>query len=252
MDYHSLTQLKNDAQSRASSARLTASSAPSSPAGFTLLEMLVVIAIISVIIGVVVTNQRSFDNSIILSNTAYDVALSIRQAQAYGSAGHEVAGASSVNYGSGIDFNIIKKNKYTIFADTFSLPSSSCYSLSSSGPLNSPAQKSGDCVYTANKDQRLRTFTINNGITISKLCYKPTTGSDICVTPTTTSPSFNQLDITYSRGEVINHIMSSSSGGSSDKSILACIELASPDNSAHESITVTNAGTIFVERKICL
>lgn len=260
MVYDFMTSFKKTVLPRRVSERPALFQTPTVTDGFTLLEMMVVITIITVIIGVVVANQRSFDNSVILSSTAYDVALSVRQAQAYGGAGHRVSGTSPVNYGIGIDFNITQKNKYTIFADTYTSPSnSSCYSASNgsvNAPTNSPAQKSGDCVYISStgggSDQILRTFTINNGITISKLCYKPNTGSTNCVTPKTANGSFNQIDITYSRGEVINHIKYSSAGSSSGNSTQTCIELTSPDNSVHEAITVTDAGTIFVKRSTCL
>ncbi len=231
-------------------------------AGFTLLEMLVVVAIISVIIGVVVVNQRSFDNSIILSNTAYDVALSVREAQAYGHAGHGVSGSSSlVTYGTGIDFTAAQKRTYILFADTVPATVNSCYTTTISGstaaPQNSPAQKTGDCIYTSSgtlSDASLRTFTINNEMYISNLCatYTPSGSSAVtkCSSP---SNAFKQLDITSARADVSTHIYISGGTLPSPQSAdSACIEISSPDGKAHERITVSKVGTIFVERKKCL
>ena len=45
--------------------------------GFTLIELMVVLAIIVVITTVVLTSQSSFNKSLILANTSYDIALSL-------------------------------------------------------------------------------------------------------------------------------------------------------------------------------
>ena len=52
--------------------------------GFTLIELLVTITMFVIITGVVLVNSNKFDNTILLNNFAYDVALTIKQAQLYG------------------------------------------------------------------------------------------------------------------------------------------------------------------------
>ena len=52
--------------------------------GFTLLELLVVIALMGIIYSVTLTNYNGMNKSIELQNTAYNVALSIRESQIYG------------------------------------------------------------------------------------------------------------------------------------------------------------------------
>jgi prepilin-type N-terminal cleavage/methylation domain-containing protein len=52
--------------------------------GFTLIELLVTISMFVIITGVVLVNSNKFDSSILLHNFAYDVALTIKQAQLYG------------------------------------------------------------------------------------------------------------------------------------------------------------------------
>jgi prepilin-type N-terminal cleavage/methylation domain-containing protein len=51
--------------------------------GFTLLEMLAVLAIFAILSAVITLNYATFNSNIILSNTAYEIALEIREAQVY-------------------------------------------------------------------------------------------------------------------------------------------------------------------------
>lgn len=51
---------------------------------FTLVELLVTLTIFSIMTGIVLFNQESFNNTIFLSNLASDIALSVREAQTYG------------------------------------------------------------------------------------------------------------------------------------------------------------------------
>jgi prepilin-type N-terminal cleavage/methylation domain-containing protein len=52
--------------------------------GFTLVELMIVIAIFSIITTIAMADQGKLNSSVLLSNLAYDVALSVRQAQTYG------------------------------------------------------------------------------------------------------------------------------------------------------------------------
>ncbi len=52
--------------------------------GFTLIEMMISVGIFVVISGVVLANYNGFNSKVLLSNLAYDLALTIRQAQTYG------------------------------------------------------------------------------------------------------------------------------------------------------------------------
>lgn len=53
-------------------------------AGFTLIELMVVITIFIVVTGVLLANYPAFGSKIVLENMAYEIALAMRQAQTYG------------------------------------------------------------------------------------------------------------------------------------------------------------------------
>jgi prepilin-type N-terminal cleavage/methylation domain-containing protein len=67
--------------------------------GFTIIEMLVVLAIITLLLGVVLSSQSIFNRTLLLTDTAYTVALSVRQTQSLGLSGRENSGLTNVGYG---------------------------------------------------------------------------------------------------------------------------------------------------------
>ncbi len=161
--------------------------------GFTLIEMLVVLAIMGIVLAITINGQRAFDSSIVLSNTAYDVALSIRQAQTYGVSGRVALGTPSATYGYGVDVQSFPTNKYVLFADT---NGTGCNATVSS-IANAPDTKTGDCMYTSGADAKVQSIQINNSATISGACvYKNL--STYC--SFSTNP-LSQVDISFARPE---------------------------------------------------
>jgi prepilin-type N-terminal cleavage/methylation domain-containing protein len=94
---------------------------PSMPRGFTLLEMFVVVAIIAIILSVILVNQSSFNRNNLLTDTAYSVALSVRQTQSIGLSGRAI-NTTSKNTGYGIHVETAGASPittYTQFADIY-------------------------------------------------------------------------------------------------------------------------------------
>ncbi|MBI2004934.1 prepilin-type N-terminal cleavage/methylation domain-containing protein [Patescibacteria group bacterium] len=54
------------------------------PGGFTLVELLVVVSIMLIITSTLLLQQRKFNSATLMRTLAYNIALSIRQAQVYG------------------------------------------------------------------------------------------------------------------------------------------------------------------------
>ena len=127
--------------------RTTRTAARGIQAGFTLVEMLVVIGIIAVITGVIITGQSAYNQSLLLTDTAYTVAFSVRQAQFYGLSSRGIAansGTNVVNAGYGVSFNANTPDRYTVFADTsnagFTTPTACAV-----GVEGTPERKPGNC-----------------------------------------------------------------------------------------------------------
>lgn len=81
--------------------------------GLSLIELLVTTAIMVVITGVVLANNSRFNSSVLLSNAAYDIALSVRGAQVFGISTREYAGQFNVGYG----IHFASPTEYFLFAD---------------------------------------------------------------------------------------------------------------------------------------
>lgn len=83
--------------------------------GFTLVELIVVVGIFLVVTSITVLSQRSFDNSILIDNLAYEIALAVREAQVYGVSTRGIAEDFSSSYGVHFDMN--EPNSFVLFGD---------------------------------------------------------------------------------------------------------------------------------------
>ena len=200
--------------------------------GFTLIEMLVVLAIIGVITGIMFSSQSSFNKSLVLANTAYDIALTIRSAETFGLGSR--ASGNITNVGYGVHFT--KGNSFILFADTDPSPNSSnCHNLPPSGNSSAPDAKPGDCKYTVGNDSLIQTYTIGNGMTVSGLCADST-----C--------SISSLDIVFARPNPDAFIRANGVGTTAYSK--ACITITSSQGGSHY-ITVTTAGQINASASSC-
>jgi prepilin-type N-terminal cleavage/methylation domain-containing protein len=75
--------------------------------GFTIIELIVSISIISVITAVFIFNQRNYADAILLQNSANDLELQIREAQVYGISVREFSsGGGEFTAGYGVSINV--------------------------------------------------------------------------------------------------------------------------------------------------
>jgi prepilin-type N-terminal cleavage/methylation domain-containing protein len=84
--------------------------------GFSLIELLVVIGIFIIITSVILARQNKFSSDILLTDLAYQVAISIRQAQVYGLGVQAQSSNFDIGYGVHFD-NVTPNTTYKLFAD---------------------------------------------------------------------------------------------------------------------------------------
>ena len=200
--------------------------------GFTLVELMVVMAIMVTITAVVLSSQGSFNKTLILANTAYDIGLTIRSAESFG-LGSRVSGSAvtgcAANAGYGIHFQ--RGNSLLLFADTSPIT-----------PCATPDQKPGDYKYTGGSDTIAQTYVLGNGITVDDFCVY-SSGIESCAIAH--GGGLSSLDIVFARPNPDAVI---SADGSSYTS--ACITVTSPQG-GYRYISVTVSGEITANVPVC-
>ena len=78
-------------------------------AGFTLIELMITITIVTLVTGIVMANYSSFNSVVLLKSQAYELALDLRSAQVYGVS---VGGTTNSFRGAyGIYFDVANGNQ---------------------------------------------------------------------------------------------------------------------------------------------
>ncbi len=158
--------------------------------GVTLVELLVVLGIILILSLVVITSHANFNKTILLTSTAYDVALTIRSAQAYGlgTRSEETIASGGSNFGYGVHFDY-DSNQFILFADTELPSATNCHGQ---GPVGADAPDAirGNCVYNSGVDTIIRTYQLGNGMKIQSVSIYPSP---------TTWRNYTNVDVVFSR-----------------------------------------------------
>lgn len=176
--------------------------------GFSLVELMVVVAIFVIITSVVLYNQNKFSSDISISNSAYAVALEIRKAQVYGILVRENYGGFNDAYG--IHFkNIGGVTTFDLFSDdnknlSFDVPSEvdPGDTVISSHALTEGNTIADVCTYddALGSGEQCFSFTDSNGITTADIVFKRPDPAAIIT---------NSLSVDDRKSEVIITIQSS-------------------------------------------
>jgi len=146
--------------------------------GFTLIELLVVTAILVVITGAMLFSNRQFGGRILLENLAYDIALTVRQAQVYGISVRQFEGADEgdFNLGYGVSFSTSddEDRQYVLFGDAVER----------------------DGVWQSGED--IDIYTIERGYEIAALCAPSELSAEECLEQ---EGEENRIDIVFRRPE---------------------------------------------------
>lgn len=178
--------------------------------GFTLIEMLVVLGIMAVLTAALLTRNSAFGGSIILRSLAYDVALSIREAQVYGIAVRQsIAGTFTRGYG--VNVRSASPASYLLFSD-----------------LDDNGHYSGE-------GELVTRYTLKNGYKISDICITRATGEEQC--------SVQKADVTFQRPEPDAYIRQDDTATLNQR---VRIRIASPGGSTAD-VLVEATGQISVQ-----
>jgi prepilin-type N-terminal cleavage/methylation domain-containing protein len=197
--------------------------------GFTLIELLITIVIFVILTGVVLFNQKGFDNTVLLNNLTYDIALTIRQAQTFGVNTRESASSTGYVFPPyGIFLNIDNANggnnkNIILFSDT--TPDSK---FNNDTSLSCPANDA-ECV------QR---YSIKRGSYIKQICVPATAGGENC--------GVKKLTIMFKRPKPDALIYKENEKNTPLGQ--AKITISSADGSAESSVVVTSIGQIYVQK----
>lgn len=205
--------------------------------GFTLLEMLMVLAIFSILTVVIIFNYGRFNSQTIMTNMAYEIALATRQAQVY-SLGVRSADVAENDFNNrfGVYFNEgISDKNFVFFIDQGPNPDSKCLAADNSNCFG--CLSGGEC---------LEKYNLTRDIYIDKICVsadnEPVTVDGIC-----TDETVEDVVITFERPNPDAIIYSedlNESTNSNNASVAIIIRTQYGDQRA---VLVQNTGQISVE-----
>ena len=197
--------------------------------GFTLIEFLISIAIVSVILTVIVSNQSTYTDGAALTNLADEISSTISQAQAYGIGVKEFSpGSSEFSASFGLTFSLLGSGSniaYLSFADR---NGNKVYD----GDWSCPVGGTSEC---------REKVPIVHGNYIDSLCVVFIPGPDIC--------NVGRVDISFARPSTEAQLLFFNNGGQSFNPADmkgAKIVLRSPGGLAR-SITVFTTGQVSVQ-----
>ena len=140
--------------------------------GVTLIEMIIVVAIVAVVMSVILFNYSDFSTNVSVRNLAQEIALSIRKAQTYATSVRQISPDGTMSdafttYGIAFSTNDKKEStmmpnnkRFVLFADTDA-------QITGSGNYDAGTQ----CGSPTTGDECVETFSINTADKISQICW---------------------------------------------------------------------------------
>jgi type II secretory pathway pseudopilin PulG len=189
--------------------------------GFTILEILVVVAVTVMLSSLVLVNHGKFRTTISLASLTYDIALALREAQVYGTSVREAneIGIDQFRIRYGVHFDRSDDTTFFIFID------------------RGGADNEGDGAWDGGvQDIKVETFTLRGGNRLTALCVTVAGGTEDCV-------GFNDLDITFARPNPNSIIITDGVGSSF---VTAEIKVTSVQG-VTRSVVVHQSGQISVQ-----
>jgi prepilin-type N-terminal cleavage/methylation domain-containing protein len=209
--------------------------------GFTLVEMIVVLTIIATISTIALTGQNAFNRTILLTDTAYSVALSIREAQSLGLSSRAFGGYQNAGYG--VYLASASPTTYRIFADV-SHAAAAPTSCPTADP-NAPESNPGNCLYDGTSEDA-QTFLFSKGFVISDFCGIDDSNSTVCASSAAANAKLLSLHILFLRPNteaIITGLLSNSSLATLSN---ATIYIKEPSSGNTRCVYVSQVGQVSV------
>ncbi len=206
--------------------------------------MIVVLAIIVIITAVAVSGQNDFNRSLTITDTAYTVALSVRQSQTFGLSSRVFNGTTNAAYGA----HFTPANSYLLFADIYPVApgTSSAYCPSHTAVAGSPDAKPGNCTYDSGNGEVVQNYSFGRGFSITNVCGKDVSRALHCTTTDLTG-----IDVVYLRPNTDSIITGLRAANGNIKLIDAQIKLQAPSGNGVRYICITQVGEVSVATTTC-
>ena len=195
------------------------------------------------ITSIALTIQSSFNKTLILANTAYDIGLTLRSAESFG-LGSRALG-SLANAGYGIHFTT--GGSFILFSDTY--PPVGSAGMCHPPPAYdhyAPSAQPGNCAYDPGPgyDTLVQTYTLGNGIIVSDFCAYSSGGESCAVAH---GGGLSSLDVVFARPNPTAFVTANGSSYTS-----ACITITSLQAGATPHyVSVAASGEISANATSC-
>ncbi|KKU67539.1 MAG: hypothetical protein UX89_C0014G0009 [Parcubacteria group bacterium GW2011_GWA2_47_16] len=205
--------------------------------GFSLIELVVAMAIFVTISSVLVVSQRRFGGNTLITNLAYDVALTMRQAQVYGISVRRVKAVSDpegiAQFERSYGIHIGTAGYYILFADADNDKKYNTASNSATGCLSSPSSGLPECVSF---------FKIEHGNYIKQFC-----GGADCYYGPLASNAIDRLEVLFHRPEPEPTVKGYKSGALVSGDYGSASVMVSSPQMATKSICISATGQMSIK-----
>lgn len=192
--------------------------------GFTLVELLISIAIVGIVTSIVLVKYGSFDSTVLLKSLAYEIALTLREAQVRSVSVSR--SANSFDYPYGVTFSVAtpqEKKRYISFR----------YKNATAHPVYDVGEASPVA-------EDIRTFPISRTMEVQDLCVT-IGGTENC--------DIDRLDVSFRRPKFKGLFYAEGYAGNQEDIQSAKIEVGSATGFLSFIVEVTSLGQISVYKK---
>ncbi len=202
--------------------------------GFSLIEMLIVVALFTIITGAALMNHSRFGESILATNLAYDIALALREAQSYGIAVREspLAG-NGFDIGYGVHF--ASDAFFVFFADR------------DGNKRYDGTSVDGVCIVDANSEC-LKVYKLERGNTILSFCGTMAAlgGGAECRNFLSGDATLSFMDLLFKRPIPDAFVRTNLNGSSEERYRSGAVTIVSPRGREARTVEVFQTGQISI------